>query len=100
MKSITYYQVYKNSDSIEGRGPSVGVVNFSKKIDAIHLTHNPEFIERHGLYGHSAGLGVSEKSIIIFDSYEEYSDVHGKEHLRKIALAKLTKEDKKLLGLE
>lgn len=100
MQKITYYEVYKNSDSIEGRGSSVTVVRFKEKFDATHLTHNPEFVKRHGVMGTSSGIGVSEKTIHIYDSYVEYDAEHGKEQLRRIALAKLTEEDKRVLGLK
>jgi hypothetical protein len=99
MKTIVYYEVYKNSDSVEGRGHSVPVVRFKAIQDAHELAESKKFYERHGCMGTKGGIGVSKKEVLVYESIDEYKEIHGKEELKRIALAKLTDEDKKVLGL-
>lgn len=61
--------------------------------DAERLANDKEFYGRHGVMGCN-NLHVSEEEFDIFESYQDYQH-----SLKRIALAKLTEEDKRVLGL-
>tara|TARA_R110000737_G_scaffold268697_3_gene276091 strand:- start:198 stop:503 length:306 start_codon:yes stop_codon:yes gene_type:complete len=99
MKTFEYYSVNRNSDQTEGRGHSIPVASFLHKIDARTLSEDTEFCKKHGIMGSSQGIHVSSETITIYESVESYKKLNGLEHLKRMALAKLTDQDKILLGL-
>lgn len=93
------YQTYRNSDDIEGRGPMVADLTF------LHREHAERYIdEQPGIMGR-LGKWSKEKygdwiiksiEVIDFDIVEQ--GIKNTE-LKMKALAKLTDEEKELLGL-
>lgn len=83
------YVARENADSTEGRGPMVPIAHFLKKEDA-------ELAARgRGVMGYGDG---DVKVIPVFESIKDWKD-NKKEELRQQALAKLTTEEKRALGL-
>lgn len=103
MKIIELWACLKNQDQTEGRGPMEVVCYAKDESTALEIVNLPVFWGKHGVQGcRPYGDGkydVSLKSLLIFDSVGEYVS-HSKDEKVKKALAKLTTEDKRLLGLE
>ena len=89
MKIITYYSVHDAFDE-EGRGPDQEIGAFFELIVA------KSYAQGNGNYGHDAQ--VTRKVLIICDTVNELEE-RKLELGREKALAKLTSEDKELLGL-
>jgi hypothetical protein len=83
---IEYYEVYESYDRDYRM-----VARFTSFEDAIRLKQKSAYY----------GLNPKPKktSVSVFESYEEYEKSTSEEALRKAALAKLTDQEKKLLGL-
>ncbi len=98
MKTLEVYTIYKNSDQTEGRGHSIPVVRFDNKFEAERLACDSEFYGRHGVMGCN-NLSIGIETFDVYESYEEYQTIHGEAELKRIALSKLTQEDRRVLGL-
>jgi len=85
----TIYAALRNADDIEGRGPMVAIGYFIRKEDAVHAAKG------RGVMG--VGDGEVEE-IKVFETRTEW-DALSEDGLRKSALAKLTYEEKRVLGL-
>lgn len=85
----TAYRASKNADQTEGRGPMVTIAIFTNRADAIQAASGK------GVMG--VGNGDVEQ-INIYDSFHEY-EMAVSEKVRERAMAKLTFEEKKALGL-
>lgn len=107
LEHATVYRVIGNTDNVEGRGASITLGWFFKRIDAT------EFAEGRGVFGSKAGVVPSMQWILrykactIQDSREVIhligdevaTDYVDPGVLRKRALAKLSPEDMEILGL-
>lgn len=94
------YQTYRNSDETEGRGPMVADMVF------LHKEHAERYIdEQPGVMGCRAQWSKQKygdweiKTIDVID-YDVIEAGLKETKLKIAALAKLTTEEKKLLGLE
>lgn len=86
MQRLKVYQVMENADSVEGRGPMVHVAYF-KHLDDAQIIAVPIW-----------GAEVRDTDLVIFDSLSEYKE-HTIGEAKMKALAKLSTENKKALGL-
>lgn len=98
----TIFVCLKNSDTVEGKGPMIPDSAFSMESDA------KDYIDdKPGLMGRKSAIGWSKEMhgdwqispIIVFDSIEECNHYKNGE-MKRNALAKLTKEERILLGLD
>ena len=88
------WEAYTDTDLVEGRGSKVVLGYFTKQLDA------KEAAKGEGVMGTDAHVTkIKTPSFMIFESIEEYRQNTRKE-LRKIALAKLSYEEKVALGLD
>lgn len=103
MKTIETYDIVGESDTTEGRGPSITVARFSKSPPAL------EFALRYGGRWTVMGCPMAESavrhsSLLVFDTVEEACEELGIEtpaikQAKANALSKLTPQERKLLGL-
>lgn len=91
---ITIYSVYEPIDTIEGRGGNRILGHFMYREVAEHVLS--EYAT--GVMGSKSGTGIHEIEVDVSESVFDYEDSR-KEKVRKSALAKLTEEEKKALGL-
>lgn len=102
MKILNLHAITSNSDTMEGRGGTIIHGYTTGEIEALKIVNDPRFYKRFGVMGRAPYEGgkyyVHKKEILIFDDATEFFayDVNAK---KKQALAKLTPEEKKLLGL-
>lgn len=88
-----YFEAYTNSDLTEGRGGDVHIGYFRYEDDA------KKAVKGRGVWGTDASVRmVQDKTIRVFESYEEFTTVQTSD-LKTKALNKLTVEEKKALGL-
>ncbi len=86
------YEVTVNSDMTEGRGPMRHLAFFTDQNDA-ELAGEP-----HKIMGVGKGHSVKFKELRIYQSLNEYTE-RTAYSLRKSALAKLTDDEKRALGI-
>lgn len=91
---ITIYSVYEPIDTIEGRGGNRIIGYFMYRKVAEHVLK--EYTT--GVMGSKCGTGIHEIKVDVSESVFDYEDSRT-EKVRKSALAKLTEEEKKALGL-
>lgn len=84
------YQAQRNTDLTEGRGHNVEIATFATEDAAKQAAHG------WGVMGYGDGDVVP---ITVYDSFEEYAN-KDKESVRQTALAKLTRNERRALGLE
>jgi len=89
---INGYEVITNSDLTEGRGRSVHVAYTTNDFTAKQIAKGK------GVMGTDAEVRAINKTIRVYETHSEYLGSK-QEEIRKKALAKLTKEEKILLGL-
>jgi hypothetical protein len=87
----TIYIVFENADKTEGRGPMVPVACF------LNQKHAKKVANMNEPYGHS-GQFCEVREFPLCSNVDDYIDAR-EEKVRRTALAKLTEEEKKLLGL-
>ena len=93
------YQTYRNSDDIEGRSPMVPDLAF------LHKKHAERYIdEQPGVMGRKSKWSQSkygdwEIKVIEVIDYDVIEEGLKKVQLKMKALAKLTDEEKEILGL-
>ena len=97
MRSYTFYVVTRNSDLTEGRGTSLPVAHFYDLAEAKRAASDKDLVAQYGVWG-SGPLGISQVQIFGYDSLEEYKDRQAL-NVKDRALAKLTAEERKVLGL-
>lgn len=103
MKRDKVFEVNYNSDSIEGRGASIPLAYFPNKREAERVVDDPRFSRWCVMGYHKPGeqrYQIREKDMLFFDTAEEFWEKHDTENKKMKALAKLTAEERKLLGLE
>lgn len=94
MGSKTVYAARRNSDMIEGRGYPVIVALFEKESDAVEVAKGREFAVMGVLLGHKPDV----VPIRLYESAEEYKQEF-QDAARKRALAKLTEDERRILGV-
>jgi len=107
MKTFNYWAVLVNRDRTEGRGPTTETEYlFEKKEDACFFVQTAFYAKNFGVQGCVGDMyDVREVVVAIYSSLEEtnidFSEDYSKimEQKKKAALAKLSFEDKKALGL-
>lgn len=85
----TVWLALKNADMTEGRGPMVTIAAFNEQRDATRA------VTGWGVMG--VGDGDVEP-LLVYDSFNEYNEKKLMERRNK-ALAKLTREDREVLGI-
>jgi len=107
MKKSTYYEITQNSDSTEGRGPSITTdVFFWNYNDALEFVASHRY-KKYGVMGTCGSkYDIREKKTalpVIFDSLKDYDEANPNkeelDRLRKGALAKLSPMEQKALGI-
>lgn len=96
MKKFLAVDVYKatiNSDSTEGRGYEVLVGYFTREEDA------RKAVKGQDTMGSDGRVTLMDLSVEVYESYKEYENKKAKD-LKARALAKLTPQERVLLGLE
>lgn len=107
MKELKYYEITRNGDSNEGRGPTVRTeIFFRHKSDALIFVKSSRYCQFGVMGTCGSEHDVRERTTklpIIYDSLDAYDEANpDKEKLKRIqaaALAKLTDFEKKVLGL-
>ncbi len=89
LMSYIVYLAQRNSDLTEGRGRSVNIAAFSSKADATRAARG------WGVMGVGDG---DVKTLEVFSTFDEYGNEQD-EKVRRQALAKLTPEEQRSLGL-
>jgi len=104
MKTIKFYQVMKNLDRTEGRGPMIPAdIGFTNQTSALAFVTSDYYAKEYGVQGTPGSeYDVKERTYFIYDSFDEW-DQHSPDRVderkRENALAKLTVEERSLLGL-
>ena len=97
------FAIQKNQDQTEGRGPMVDVYYSNNKELALKIVSHPLFYKKYGVQGcppYKGGeLDVKEREFIILNSMEDFFKIE-QDQKTKVALAKLTEEEKEILGLK
>lgn len=99
---IHLFAVTHNSDLTEGRGHTVTLAHFEDKNEALKVVNDPRYKKWCVMGVHQPGReqhNVSERTIVVYHSAEEFWEQYDTDAKRARALAKLTPEDRKLLGL-
>lgn len=103
MKTEKLFEITRNSDNVEGKGYSI-TLGYVRSIDQAKAIVNDIQFKRYCVMGvHTPGKHdheIRERDIIVYDTPEEFWREHDNENKRQKALAKLTDEDKRLLGLD
>ena len=104
MKHMTFFAIMANYDTTEGRGSMFFTgVGFASKAEAIRFVKSDLFAKKWGVMGtHGSEYDVEEMSVAIYDTYGECEanlKTKFKADRRIAALAKLTDEDREVLGL-
>lgn len=100
MKSIKCFEVLGHTDTTEGRGPMKVVARFSNKEAALLYVKSKRYAEWcvMGCLSSYDVNNIKETTIIIMESVEEIDEAINMDRKAR-ALAKLSDEEKKLLGL-
>jgi len=104
MERLRFFEVMKNSDRTEGRGPLLGTgIAFINKDDAVTFAESKEYADRWGVMGTPGGEhDVWEREVVVFNDYAEFNreyPQHERERLKRQALKKLTQEERVALGV-
>jgi hypothetical protein len=103
MKTYKLWAVKANHDTTEGRGSMYDVFYTTTKDAALKIVNDPTFYGRYGVMGtppyNFGEYDVDERQITVFESFDEYKKLYDADTKKQKALAKLTAEEKKLLGL-
>tara|TARA_R110002096_G_scaffold118120_2_gene255849 strand:+ start:590 stop:913 length:324 start_codon:yes stop_codon:yes gene_type:complete len=104
MKQHNYFSILKNSDTTEGRGPMHQTgIGFTSEADALAFVKSEIYAKKFGVQGMpGSDYCVDEVTLFVYKNLDEYMamapDVE-KERKRRVALKKLSTEERELLGL-
>lgn len=100
MKIIEYFEVLGHSDTTEGRGPLIGAARFSTRAAAVEFVKSKEYSKWcvMGFQSVQDERYIKNVKLVILDSVKEFKFLQN-ENLKEIALSKLTREEKEVLGL-
>jgi len=104
MKQHNYFQVLKNRDTTEGRGPMMSTgIGFATESEALKFVTGEVYAKRFGVQGTPGSEHcIEETTLFVYDHADEYvsmAEVVDKEKRRRAALKKLSTEERELLGL-
>lgn len=89
--TVNYYEALVGGDD---RGCNMSVIAvFKNREDA------EKVVKGKGFFGGDGSVSHVNNTIMVYDSLAEY-DATLEDRLRKVALAKLSEDDKKILGLK
>jgi hypothetical protein len=101
MQEIKCFEVMGNTDTIVGRGPKKVVARFKTREAAVAYVKSEFYaqwcVQEIKMWERDC-RNIIETTIKILDSMDELNEVR-KTLLKESALAKLTKEEKEVLGL-
>jgi hypothetical protein len=108
MKTIKLFELSRNSDQTEGRGHNVPVGYFEALDQVLKTNDDERFFSKYGVMGTkytsvSGGFlpyNIVLKTFDIYSTSEEFFEKHDKQTKIQKALAKLTEEEKELLGVK
>tara|TARA_S200002703_G_scaffold127052_1_gene113653 strand:- start:3120 stop:3443 length:324 start_codon:yes stop_codon:yes gene_type:complete len=105
MEQHTYWQVLKNSDRTEGRGPMLPTdIAFTLQASALEFVKSDHYAKQYGVMGTpGSDYCVKEVTVFVYESMDEYNENRPErveERKRQKALSKLSEEDRRVLGLE
>jgi len=107
MKTIKLYELSRNSDQTEGRGQNVPVAYFEDLTQVLKVNDDERFWKKYGVMGTpyksiNGGLpyNINERTICVYDRAEDFFESYDKQTKIDRAMAQLTEEEKKLLGLK
>ncbi len=93
------FVVNRNSDQTGGQGPMIPFCYTDTKELALQIISSPIFYTKYGVQCCKEGdYLVKETELVVFSNFEEFA-LSEKSDAAKMALDKLTKEDKEVLGL-
>ena len=99
MSTKKVFVVNRNSDQTEGRGPLIPFCYTETRELALQIINSPIFYRKYGVQRCKEGdYLVRETELVVFSNFEEFMLSEQSEAAKK-TLAKLTKEDKEVLGL-
>lgn len=101
MKKIECFEVLGHTDTTEGRGPMKVIARFSTETAANKYIESSAY-KKWCVMGHLSTYdknNIKRTTIIILDSVDELSELENEEFKAR-ALAKLTQQERKVLGLE
>lgn len=101
METQKLFEITYNSDQTEGRGYSKSLGYVKSIIQAHAIVDDPRWKKYCVMGVHTPGkyYDVVERNIDVYDNAEEFWDKHDTEIKKQKALAKLTAEDRQILGL-
>ena len=103
MKTYKLWAVQANEDTCEGRGRNRDILYTSDQATGLQIVRDKSFYQQYGVQGcipYKDGVNdVVSKIFNVFESFEEYLETIDVDIKKQKALAKLTAEEKKLLGL-
>jgi hypothetical protein len=93
------WQTYRNSDETEGRGPMIPDLTFLHEHDAArYIDNQPGVMGRRAKWSNEKYGDWTMKEVVVID-YDVIEAGEKQVKLKLAALAKLTAEEKELLGL-
>jgi hypothetical protein len=102
MNTTKLFELTHNSDQTEGRGYAVGIGFVNSLAEAKKIVDDPRWKKYCVMGVHTPGshyYDIREVDVVLFSNAEEFWELHSIEAKKKAALAKLTDEDKVILGL-
>jgi len=104
MKQHNYFQVLKNIDTTEGRGPMLPTdIGFTTEDAALEFVKSNTYAKKFGVMGTpGSDYCVDEVTLFVYDSVDEFMNKNPEveqEKKRRTALKKLSAEERQLLGL-
>lgn len=105
MEQHNYWQVLRNSDTTEGRGPMLPTdIAFILEASALTFVKSDHYAKTWGVQGMPGNDHcVKKMTVFVYDSLDDYNDNTPErvlERKRQAALCKLSTEDRQVLGLE
>jgi hypothetical protein len=102
MFNKTLYELTHNSDLTEGRGHTVSIAFMTDSAQAFKVVDDPRWVKYCVMGMHHPGrqtYDVRERNLLVYDSADEFWAQHDTATRKRVALAKLTSEERMLLGL-
>lgn len=104
MQKIEVYTVQVNTDTTEGRGPMRALAYFSDRDEAVKVVRDKRFAQWCVMGVHDpdseARYAIRSESNVLYATADEFWAEHDRDQKKARALAKLTLEERELLGLK
>ena len=101
MQQIKCFEVSGHTDTTEGRGPMKVVARFSNYDSAVKYVKSPAYYKKWCVMGYSSNYDINyiqEATLTILDTVHEVEEMENAA-IRDRAIAKLSKEEREVLGL-